>query len=399
MNNRKALPSLVILTIWLGWICLYSATMILTPLLPIIETEFRLSHVLAGLLVSAYMLPYSLMQILSGYLSDRSGIRKPFFILAVFGVSISTMLTWLAKDLYTILVLRFLVGLFGGMFYAPSTAFVTQSSGDQDKGKALGIIFTSFPVANIIISSILGLLVVEKVGWRNLVLIFGLPGILYAPFMFVLSKKQGGTPTQKGVEGEDPFPTFWKTLKSPPILLSMMINFTASLASWSLLTFLPTYFVLVRKLSISETSILLFAYWVVQVFSSPIAGYVTGRIGPKLPTLASLLATCIAVYTIPIVPIGILMIVALIIWGLLGNVSFTAFNIFLTETVPTRLHGTFFGVFNFMGFFAATIGPIVLGNITDTFGFDMFFTVSLAFYIISALFVVIIKEDAKNPKR
>jgi len=79
MNNRKALPSLVILTIWLGWICLYSATMILTPLLPIIETEFKLPHVLAGLLVSAYMLPYSLMQILSGYLSDRSGTRKPFF--------------------------------------------------------------------------------------------------------------------------------------------------------------------------------------------------------------------------------------------------------------------------------------------------------------------------------
>jgi len=242
-------------------------------------------------------------------------------------------------------------------------------------------------------------LVVEKVGWRNLVLIFGLPGILYAPFMFVLSKEQGGMSTQKGVEGEDPFPTFWKTLKSPPILLSMIINFTTSLASWSLLTFLPAYFVLVRKLSISETSILLFIYWVVQVFSSPIAGYVTARIGSKLPTLVSLLATCIAVYTIPLVPIGMPMIVALIIWGLLGNVSFTAFNVFLTEKVPTRLHGTFFGVFNFMGFFAATIGPIVFGNITDTFGFDMFFTVSLAFYIISALFVVIIKEDVKNPKR
>jgi len=399
MNNRKDLPSLVILTIWLGWICIYSATMILTPLLPIIEAEFNLSHAQAGLLVSAYMLPYSLMQILSGYLSDKSGTRKPFFILAVFGASISTILIWLAKDLYTILVLRFLVGLFGGMFYAPSTAFVTHSSNDQNKSKALGLIFTSWPLANIIISLILGLLVVEKVGWRNLVLIFGLPGILYAPFMFVLSKEQRGMSTQKGVEGEDTFPTFWKTLKSRPILLSMIINFTVSLANWSLLTFLPTYFVLVRKLSISETSILLFIYWVVQVFSSPIAGYVTGKIGPKLPTLASLLATCIAVYAIPMVPIGTLMIMALIIWGLLGNVSFTAFNVFLTETVSTRLLGTFFGVFNFMGFFAGTIGPIVFGDIADTFGFSMFFTVSLALYIISTLFVIIIKENVENPKR
>lgn len=399
MNNRKVLSRHVVLTIWLGWICIYFATMILTPLLPIIETEFKLPYVLVGMLVSAYMLPYSLMQILSGYLSDKSGIRKPFFILAVFGASISTTLIWLTKDFYTILVLRFLVGLFGGMFYAPSTAFVTQSSSDQNKGKALGLIFTSWPLANLIISSILGLLVVEKAGWRNLILIFGLPGILYAPFMFVLSKEQGGTPTQKGVEGEDTYPTFWKTLKSPPILLSMIINFTVSLASWSLLTFLPTYFVLVRKLSVSETSILLFIYWVVQVFGSPIAGYFAGRIGPKLPTLVSLLATCVAVYAIPMVPIGPLMIVTLIVWGLLGNVSFTAFNVFLTERVSIKLLGTFFGVFNFMGFFAATIGPIVFGNIADAFGFGMFFAASLALYVISALFVAIIKEDAKTPKQ
>ncbi len=156
---RKKLLALVSL----GWIFNYAHRMAVPPLLPIIKSELGIGNAEAGLLMTALLLPYALIQVPAGYLGDRFG-RKRLLVLSILGYSVSSAMLFFASRYWEFLTFRALYGLFSGLYYAPATALIAETYGER-RGSALGVFMLGPPVG----SGIVPLLVVPvalNVGWR-----------------------------------------------------------------------------------------------------------------------------------------------------------------------------------------------------------------------------------------
>jgi len=379
-------PQLVTAMVWAGWFSIMLPRMVVTALLPTIEAEYQISHAEAGLLMTSYFYPYALMQIPAGALSDRLG-RKRFIIIALIGSSLASFALAGGQGFLQMIGLRVLAGFFAGLWYAPSMSLLTLSVGDEDRGKAVGLAFSGPPVSDTVIYLMVGVFGVESFGWRNYFLIYAFPGLLCAFVTCLLVKevvwtRHSSPPTIK--KGQP----VGRTLKSrtmSSILLHSVVVFSAV---YGLRTFLPVYLVQVRGLAPSEASLLLVAYAASVIPSGPLIGYLVDRFGPGRPSLVSLVTLCFVMSALSVVPVGVPMVILLLVWGLIGGWTVTAFSVLLTRIVPVETRGTFLGILNSSTFLGAATGPLILGYAADIGGFGAFFALAFGLCLLAAAFAL-----------
>ena len=75
VSDRRRV-TLTVGSLALGWAVLYLDRSILFPLLPVIGDEFELSGTQRGAITSAYFVAYVAMQLPSGLLGDRLGLKR-----------------------------------------------------------------------------------------------------------------------------------------------------------------------------------------------------------------------------------------------------------------------------------------------------------------------------------
>lgn len=379
-------PKSAVLSMWCCWIFLILPRMIVPPLLPLVEKEFTLSYEGAALLMSLYMLSYAVTQLPAGLLSDRFG-NKYFIIISIFGACLPAVLMAFTSTFGSLLLLRIFSGLAAGLFYAPSTAYILQSTSIKNRGMALGLVFTGGSVASILISLLINFLPVQEYGWRSFFSLCAIPGLLFTPILlFTLKGRRREATSHKGLD----FKGFLRGLKSPQLVTLMLYNFVSSLSSWSLTTFIPTFFVVERGFTVSTTALLMLTYSFTSVLSGPLSGIAAQRLGLKIPGFLATVAMCIVSFATPLSYSPTTIIIVLAIWGLIGGLSWSPYNVLLTELVPQNLRGTFLGIFNLIGFLSGTIGPVIFGRVADTAGFGAFFTLSLLLSAISTIFSIAI---------
>ena len=385
--TKSTFPKVAVLSIWACWLFLVLPRMVVPQLLPLIERDLNLSHGDAALLMSVYMFPYALMQLPAGSLSDRFG-KKYFIVLSVFGTCLATIFMAFAKTFDSLLIFRMVSGLMGGMFYAPSTAYVVQSASGRDVGMALGLVFTGGSFANIMISLLINSLRVEEYGWRNFLLLCAVPGAVFTPLLLFLlrGEKVGLTASRESLDSK----VFLQGLKNPQFVLLLIYSFVSSLSGWSLMTFLPTFFVLERGFTVAEASRIMMVYYITTAFAGFLSGISTRTLGFRVPGLISTTTLCIVSYTIPLSHSWVTTVLVLVFWGLLGGLAWSAYNALLTELTPKGFQGTFLGLFNLMTFLGGTVGPAVFGKVADTAGFDTFFRLSFFLYTVPLGIAIII---------
>jgi len=372
--------------VWASWFSIMLPRMVVTALLPTIEAEYQISHAEAGLLMTSYFYPYALMQIPAGALSDRLG-RKRFIIIALIGSSLASFALAGGQGFLQMIGLRVLAGFFAGLWYAPSMSLLTLSVGDEDRGKAVGLAFSGPPVSDTVIYLMVGVFGVESFGWRNYFLIYAFPGLLCAFVTCLLVKevvwtRHSSPPTIK--KGQP----VGRTLKSrtmSSILLHSVVVFSAV---YGLRTFLPVYLVQVRGLAPSEASLLMVAYAASVIPSGPLIGYLVDRFGPGRPSLVSLVTLCFVMSALSVVPVGVPMVILLLVWGLIGGWTVTAFSVLLTRIVPVETRGTFLGILNSSTFLGAATGPLILGYAADIGGFGAFFALAFGLCLLAAAFAL-----------
>ncbi len=116
---------------------------LVSPLLPIYASELGASSFEIGLVVTAWALPYALLQIPFGRLSDRFG-RRPPILIGLFGYALSSYLYVLAWSMRSLLAARALHGLFAATIWPASTAAVADLSPEDRRGRAYGAYSFSF---------------------------------------------------------------------------------------------------------------------------------------------------------------------------------------------------------------------------------------------------------------
>ena len=148
------------------------------PLLLDLGREFDVSLGQAGLLAAAMALPWAVGAPFAGLLSDRLG-RRPLIVLALGGIGASTLGAALAPDFNTLLLTRFLAGLFGAFGPPSLMASVGDLFPPERRGMAMGWLNMGFSLAAVagvpLISAVGGLF-----GWRWAFAVTGLTLLVLA---------------------------------------------------------------------------------------------------------------------------------------------------------------------------------------------------------------------------
>jgi len=113
----------------------------------------------ASLVVAATLLGRPLGSVIFGYLSDQIG-RKPITLISVAGFGICTILmgllpgysTWGPISLYSLILLRFIGGIFLGGEYTAANVLAMEAAPKMKRGLYSGYIQSGYPVAYVLIA-------------------------------------------------------------------------------------------------------------------------------------------------------------------------------------------------------------------------------------------------------
>jgi predicted MFS family arabinose efflux permease len=138
--------------------------MIMMPLGPQFTALFGISDAQFGLLVSAYTLAAGASGLVASTYIDRFG-RKRLLLLLYVLFGLSTLACGLATSYSTLMAARIAAGIFGGVMSALSQTIVGDVIPFERRGRAMGIVMTSFSVSTVA-GVPLGLFIAAHLGWH-----------------------------------------------------------------------------------------------------------------------------------------------------------------------------------------------------------------------------------------
>ena len=160
--------------------------------------EFRLTDAQFGLLTSSFLLAYGILTLPLGIWADRSK-RKNIVAICVAIWSCATAIGGLTRNFLQLLILRSILGT-GEAGYAPASASLI---GDYFPKEQRGRMLSLWSIGNLV-GTALGLvgggLVAKYLGWRWAFYIVGIPGLIFAFFIWraVEPKRGAFDSTDKG---------------------------------------------------------------------------------------------------------------------------------------------------------------------------------------------------------
>ncbi|MEZ6064003.1 MAG: MFS transporter [Planctomycetaceae bacterium] len=208
-----------------------------------------------GAVLSAFFFTYALAQVPAGWLSDRFGARLmlPAYI-AIW--SVCTMLTGLANGFVVLIAARMLFGLAQAGCYPTASSLVKRWISLPNRGTASGIVSFGGRVGGAIAPILTAFLLADVVGWRMVLVIYGLAGfVVAAAFRFVVRDRPAEHPDCNEVEqnlitqfdtdatdtGRPPFPPLLPLVRSPTMWLMCMVQYGINIGWVFLVTWLPKY--------------------------------------------------------------------------------------------------------------------------------------------------------------
>jgi predicted MFS family arabinose efflux permease len=138
--------------------------MIMMPLGPQFTRIFSITDAQFGLLVSAYTLAGGLSGVLASSYIDRFDRKRLMLVLyALFGLS--TLACGLATGYFQLMFARIAAGIFGGVLSSLAQTIVGDVIPFERRGRAMGIVMTSFSVSTVAGVPI-GLFLAAHLGWH-----------------------------------------------------------------------------------------------------------------------------------------------------------------------------------------------------------------------------------------
>ena len=363
-----------------------------------IKNEFGLSISQSGFLLAAWIWPYAIANLPSGWLIDKLGINK-VFLGSIIIWSLATLGSGLSHSYTSLYISRVILGVAEAPFFVIGAKLVQIYFKNDERGLASSVINIGPKLANSFGAPLIAFLIILTT-WRGMFVVLAILGfvvvllwtMVYQKVVEIIPEKINNTKI-----------SIHKLLKHKTVLWFNLGNFGSSYVFWLYFTWLPTYLMDKKGLDLKSTGFITAIPFIAGVIAVPFGGYLSDILIRKyninaikarlIPAIGGCIIAGIAV--IPINYIDSLSTVVIlftistfavsarvgVLWALVSDIS------------PPNVVGTFGGIQNCANFIGGALAPTISGIILERTGnYNIVFGISGVLVIIAAFCYAMINK-------
>ena len=400
--------------------------------LPFIRQEMTMSNTEAGVLMSLFFFGYAFMQLPGGFITSKFGMRKTLAISIILTSCIVASL-YMATSVSELKGMRLAIGIAEGPMTVGLIATINNWFPAKEKGTATGIFIAGTKTGPLIVPPICAT-VLALWGWREIFLVFALPGIIMGIVWFIMIRnhpEESRFPSKEEInyiasadtddstqklkkkynmrwldhlirakkvqklDTNKKLFTSW-SLIGDSLAFAFMAGIVVIMMSW-----LPTYLVTVRHMSLGTMAFSAAAPFAGNVLGNIVGGWLGDHIFNKRRKpmmLLSAISTCITMNLLLNAPENpYILALILFLCGFMLSLGYNGFFSYPMGLVSKEKFPIAEGIMQTGGQFGGAIAPLVVGIILDAFGWNMVFTALAAGAIICFLFVLTLVEPVDDP--
>jgi len=238
---------------------------------------FGLSPQQRGWLGAAFFWSYALAQVPMGWIADRFGIKYPYAICFLFWC-LATAAAGTMTAFGGIIITRIFVGVAEGMVNPASYRWIRLNVPERHAGTALGLLLMGNQTGTAIGAPIAAWLIINH-NWRWMFFLTGILALLWLiPWMLcVRDDFPRGEKRAEAMRSAATVP-IRNVVVSPVVWGAMITNFCYSYFLYYCMTWMPSYLVERRGLSLSQSGFYTFFSFAGIAIVSVVAGWVADRI-------------------------------------------------------------------------------------------------------------------------
>jgi MFS family permease len=349
--------------------------------MPSIIASLHLKDSQAGSLSTLFILTYSLVSPVAGWLADR----KPRFQLAAAGVFIWSLATFgsgLAPTFAALVLARALTGVGEASYVVITPSLVSDYYPPARRGRALAIFYAAIPIGSAL-GYVLGGVINAHFGWRWAFFLAGAPGAALAFALLFLRDPPRGALDVGAVPGGAATPpappSLGALLRIPSFLYNTAAQIIYTFVVGGLATWMPTYFVRVRHLPLASADLM---FGGVLAAAGLVGTLIGGRLGDRMaarhPAGHFQLAGISLILSLPFAVAGIISPSPAIFWPAMFVALTLLFlntgplNAAMANVLPAQLRGWGFAM-NTMAIhlLGDAASPFLIGSASDHLGLKL----------------------------
>ncbi|MBT2188199.1 MFS transporter [Sphingobium nicotianae] len=360
----------VVLLLGLAYGFAFYDRMTMAFLSPFVVKDLGLNNTQVGALGSGLSLTWALGAYFIGRWSDSIGKRKPFLLAALLIFSLSSVLSGLSANFWTLLASRVIMGAAEGPFLPICLAIIAAASAPQRRGLNSGIVQNGF--GSLLGNALAPLLVVAiavQYGWRASFFTAGIPGLILLLVIWKYIDEPPAAPTDLAppAPGEKSTDGFFAMLAHRNIVLCAIISClgVGSIVLGSI--FLPLFLTQVRGYKPETMANIMAILGLCPAIGGVVVTWLSDRIGRRTPMILFGLLMTLCPLAAMYVTGSIVAMTALMFVSWIGIGIFPLFmGVIPAETLAFRNTAAAMGIVVAIGeIFGGVFAPILSGWIAD----------------------------------
>lgn len=364
---------------------------VVSSILPVIAKDLSIPVLSTGILITAYMLPFGLCQLIFGPLSDRFGKRQILSFAMLF-FSVGTALTATGQSLGFMILFRAITGIFAASVMPISMALISDLVPIEERQSALGF-FLGMAFLGQSMSMVIGGTIAFYLNWRSVFLLYAIFAAFITLLFFTTGRK---IPSSRNSESRflAPYIELLKNSQSRVVYILVLCEGILIIGSFSFLgSFIENFF----KFNSLIIGFIMTAFGITAMIGGRLSGKIAARIGQR---------RIIAIgFAIAALADSIFYCCNNVLWLLVIGVALLGLGLMLAHstllTKATQFAEKSRGVamsliaFCFMG--GGGIGTAIGSNLIKAYGYaDFYLFCGIALLILIIPTSLLIKTNIKN---
>jgi predicted MFS family arabinose efflux permease len=381
MNKRS-----IILILGLAGFTVMADNWVVSPLLPAISQDFGTTATSAGLLITAYMIPFGIFQLVFGPLADRFG-KKQVITFAMMFFTIATALCAFGYSLGNLALYRVLAGIFAASVMPVSLALIGDLVPMEQRQAAIGS-FMGISFLGQGLSMAIGGTMAYLISWRGAFILYAVLAILSVTLLLTAGRQ---IPSAKNPKSEFLAPYIRLVTKRESLFTYIIVVFEGFLILGSF-SYVGAFISDTYHYNFLQIGLIMTCFGVMSIIGGRLSGKIANKIGKKGILLIGLVLATLA--DLVLFSTGNILIMLVLGVALLGLGFIFAHSTLLTMATEfaQKSRGIAMSLVAacFMG--GGGIGTAIGGRLIKEVGFSSYFLYfGIAFIVLVIVTSILIK--------